>query len=349
MSDKTFSLFGGDHHHSSDDGHHHDHHHHDQRHDHGHDHHHDGGWSAQPIFAWLKRRLWLALLLLYLLSGVYFVAPEQQAVVTRFGRVVAKGVTPGIHYHLPWPVESVTKLKVLETKRLTIGVEMPDQALGRAAAEQYLTGDQNIITVRMAVQYAIKDPAAYLYRSRESAGMIARAVESAFAQTIAAKPVDDILTTGKIAVQNDTLRRSREILDAYQSGVFISSINIENVIPPAEVADAFREVAGARADRDRIVNEAHGYANDAIARAEGEAGKLTSDAESYRQQRVNEAEGDAARFTKLHAEYSKARDLTERRLYLEAMEEILPRVKKVVIDSSGSKTLMDLGIIKPNP
>ncbi len=169
--------------------HDHDHHDHDQdhdhhelgrrRHDHGHDHHHDSGWNAKPIFAWLKKRLWLALLFLYALSGVYFVAPEQQAVVTRFGRVVAKGITPGVHYHLPWPVESVTKLKVLETKRLTIGVEMPDQTLGRAAAEnpiQYLTGDQNIITVRMVVQYAIKDPAAYLYRSQDSAGMIARAV-----------------------------------------------------------------------------------------------------------------------------------------------------------------------------
>jgi membrane protease subunit HflK len=295
--------------------------------------------------------IWL-LLLLYLLSGVYFVAPEQQAVVNRFGRVVAKGVTPGIHYHLPWPVEGVTKLKVLETKRLTVGVEAPDRALGRAAAEnpvQYLTGDQNIITVQMAVQYAIKDPAAYLYRSQDVTQVIARAVESAFAQAIAAEPVDDILTTGKIAVQNATLQRSREILDFYGSGVFISSINIENVTPPAEVSDAFREVAGARADRDRIVNEAHGYSNDAIARAEGEADKLVSDAESYRQQRINEAEGDAARFEKLYAEYSKARDVTERRLYLEAMEEILPRVKKVVIDSSGPKSLMDLGIIKPQP
>jgi membrane protease subunit HflK len=295
--------------------------------------------------------IWL-LLLLYLMSGIYFVAPEQQAIVTRFGRVVAKGVTPGIHYHLPWPVESITKLKALETKRLTIGVEMPDQVLGRSSAEnpvQYLTGDQNIITVQMAVQYAIKDPAAYLFRSQDVTQMIGRVVESAFAQTVAAVPVDNILTTDKIAVQNRTLQSSREILDAYGSGVFISSINIENVTPPAEVADAFREVASARADRDRIINEAHGYANDATAKAQGEADKLVSDAESYRQQRINEAEGDAARFEKLYAEYSKARDVTERRLYLEAMEEILPRVKKVVIDSSGQKSLMDLGIIRPNP
>jgi membrane protease subunit HflK len=243
-------------------------------------------------------------------------------------------------------------LKVLETKRLTIGVEMPDQVLGRTAAEnpvQYLTGDQNIITVQMAVQYAIKDSAAYLYRSQDVTQMIARVVESAFAQTIAAEPVDNLLTTGKIAAQNSTLQRSREILDAYGSGVLISSINIENVAPPAEVADAFREVASARADRDRIVNEAHGYASDTIAKSQGEAGKLVSDAESYRQQRINEAEGDAGRFEKLYAEYNKAKDVTERRLYLEAMEEILPRMKKVVIDSSGPKSLMDLGIIRPNP
>src|SRR5262249_15606200 len=119
--------------------------------------------------------------------------------------------------------------------------------------------------------------------------------------------------------------------------------------PPTEVADAFRDVASARADRDRITNEARGYANDAVAKARGEAEKLRSDAEGYRQQRVNEAQGDAARFEKLLAEASRAKDITERRLYLETMEEILPRIKKVVIDSAGSKSLMDLGIIQPGP
>ena len=338
--------------------HYHDHgaHHHDGSHDH--DHHDHGGpadgfsFSAQPFFAWLRRRWQLVVLATYALSGVYFVAPDQQAVVVRFGQVVAKGVTPGVHYSLPWPIESVYKLKVLETKRLTVGVEAPDRALGRVAAEtptEYLTGDQNLINVRMAVQYAVKDPAAFLFRSQDVAQLIAKSVESAFAQTIAAENVDSLLTTGKVAAQNATLARSREILDAYASGVFINSINIENVTPPAEAADAFRESVSARADRDRIVNEAHGYANDTIAKAGGEAEKLITDAESYRQQRVNESEGDAARFAKLLAESRKAKDVTARRLYLETMEEVLPRVKKVVIDSSGPKSLMDLGIIRPNP
>jgi membrane protease subunit HflK len=306
--------------------HHHDHAH-QGSHDEGHDHHqmrHDSGadsdggisFGARPFFAWLRRRWRLVVLAAYALSGVYFVAPDQQAVVVRFGKVVAKGLTPGVHYSLPWPIESVYKLKVLETKRLTIGIEMPDQALGRVAAEnptEYLTGDQNLISVRMAVQYAVKDPAAFLFRSQDVTQLIAKSVESAFAETIAAENVDGLLTTGKVAAQNATLIAAREILDAYASGVFIGSINIESVTPPAEVE------------------------------------KLVTDAESYRQQRINEAEGDAARFSKLLAESRKAKDVTERRLYLETMEEVLPRVKKVVIDSSGPKSLMDLGIIRPNP
>lgn len=303
------------------------------------------------VGAWLRRRFAIVLLLAYLLSGVYFVGPEQQAVVVRFGRVAAKGVGPGIHYHAPWPIESVIKLKVLETKRLTVGVEIPDQVLGRMAAEnpvEYLTADQNIITAQMSVQYAIKDPAQYLYRSLDVTEMISKAVESAFAQTIASEDVDSLLTTGKTGVQNETLRRSRDILDSYGAGVFISSINIESVKPPGEVADAFREVASARADRDRIINEAHGYANDAIAKAQGEAKKLESEAEGYREQRTNEATGEAARFEKLLAESGKSKEITEKRLYIEAMEEILPRMKKTVIDSSGSKNLMELGIIRPS-
>ncbi len=303
------------------------------------------------LAVWLRRRFWLVALVAYLMSGIYSVAPEQQAVVTRFNRVLTKGVLPGIHYHSPWPVERVTTLKVLETKRLTIGIEAPDMLLGRRAAErpvEYLTGDQNIINVQMAVQYAVKDPAAYLYRSREVTGTIGSAVESAFAATIAADTVDAILTTGKVAVQNATLEQARHTLDDYGSGIFLSSINIESVSPPAEVAEAFRDVASARADRDRITNEARGYAGDLIAKAHGEAEKMQSEAEADRQRRINEAGGDAARFVKLLSEASRAREITERRLYLETTEEVLPRVKKVVIDSaSGPRNLMDLGIIQP--
>src|SRR6185436_20024385 len=269
----------------------------------------------------------------YLLSGVYLVAPEQQAVVLRFGQVVQPRVPPGIHWHLPFPIESVMKVKALETKRLTVGVELPDQLLGRAANEtptQYLSGDQNIIQVQLVVQYQIKDAASFLFNTPEVMRLIARAVEATFAQTVAAEQVDNILTTGKIAVQNASYKSAQALLDQYQSGVFLSAINIEKITPPAEVADAFRDVASARADRDRIANEAYGYANDLVAKAQGEAEKLRQDAAGYRQQRINEAQGDAERFTKLLDESRKARGVTEQRLYLEAMEEVLPKIKKVI-------------------
>lgn len=331
-------------------------HDHEQQHDHHagaeqrrHEH---SGWRQTALAAWLKRRFLLLLAGLYLLSGLYFVAPEQQAVVSRFGRVVAKGVPPGVHYHLPWPIESIVKLKVLESKRLTIGVELPDRALGRTAAADpplFLTGDQNLITVQATVQYAINDPAAWLYRAEAAPQFIARAVEAALAQAIAAEPVDNVLTTGRLAVQNATLANARARLAAYALGVHLGSINIETVTPPAEVSDAFREVASARADRDRIINEARGDASDASARAAGEAEKLKSEAAGWRQQRINEAQGDAARFTQLYAESRRAKAVTEQRLYLETMEEILPRVRKVVIDSAGAKSLLDLGIIKAVP
>ncbi len=307
--------------------------------------------SLRPRAA-LRHRWWVVLLLLYLLSGIYFVAPEQQAVVLRFGRVAGPPLAPGLHYHLPFPIERIVKLKVLETKRLTVGIEMPDQFLGRDARgtpTQYLTGDQNIINLQMAVQFNIKDAAAYLFRAQDVAQLVARAVEAAFTQTVAGYNVDSLLTTGKVEVQNATWQESQQILDLYHSGVALHAINIETVAPPAEVADAFREVASARADRERIINEAHGYANDALAKARGEASKLLSEATSYRQQRINEAQGEAARFEKLIAEYSKAKDITERRLYLETMEEVLPRIKKVIIDSHGPKSLIELGLIRPSP
>ena len=345
MSRFHFHFFGGP------EPHDHEHGEHEHGHEHGHGHSHDARprWRRGRALNFLRERFGWLLLLAYAASGVYLVAPEQQAVVTRFGRVAASGVGPGLHYHWPWPVERVVKLRVLETKRLTIGVEAPDQVLGRSAAAPlpFLTGDQNILSIVVAVQYGVKDAGAYLFRAQDVTRLIETAVASAFAQTIAVRSVDDVLTTGKTDAQNATLARARDLLDACGSGVHLSAVNIETVAPPAEVADAFREVASARADRDRIVNEAQGHASDALAKAAGEAAKLVSDAGSYRERRINEAQGEAARFAKLLAAAGQARDLTAQRLYLEAMEEILPRMKKVVIDSAGGRNPIDLGIFHP--
>jgi membrane protease subunit HflK len=282
------------------------------------------------------RARWLATCAaLYLVSGFYFVLADQQAVVIALGKVRERRVPPGVHWMWPRPFSHVEKLRVLETKRLTVGVEAPDQVLGRAPGEaraQFLTGDQNIINIRLAVQYRIEDPARYLFNTREVSSLLARTVEAALSAVVARRKVDDLLTTDKVVVQQGVQSGSQQLLDRYGCGVSISSISIESMAPPGEVLDAFREVASAREDRERIKREADSYANQWVPRARGEAARLIAEATGYCERRINEAEGDAARFTSLAAEYAKARETTEARLFLEAMEEVLPRLKKIVVE-----------------
>jgi membrane protease subunit HflK len=287
----------------------------------------------------------LAWLALWLLSGVYLVATDQQAVETLFGRVVAPRVMPGLHYALPWPVERVTKLKVRQLQRLVVGGDLPDSILGRtpAPASQFLTGDQNIVHLRVVVQYSVGVPVDYLFHAQDAAQVIGAAVASELSRRVARRGVDVVLTTEKIAIQDETRGAAQKLLNQYRVGVLLSTINIESVTPPPETADAFRDVAAARADTARIVNEAEGYTNDLIPKARGQARQLLEEAEAYRQKKINQAAGDAARFNQIAAEYRKAAQVTGRRLYLETMEQVLPRIRKLIVDPHGN---LDLTIIR---
>jgi membrane protease subunit HflK len=282
---------------------------------------------------------------LWIFSGIYLVQADQQAVVTRFGAVAEPRVLPGIHYALPWPIDRVYKLKVQQLRRLVIGGDLPDSVLGRTQplASQWITGDQNIINVRVVVQYSIGQPADYLFRTEAVENVIGALVESELARRVARINVDGILTTEKVAVQNDVRAEAQKGLDAYQSGVVLASVNIDMVTPPAEAADSFRDVASARADAIRIVNEAEGYANDLIPRARGQVAQLAESARAYKESKVNRAGGDAARFTEVAAEYQKAPEVTAERAYVEAMEQILPRIRKLIVDPNGN---LDLTIIR---
>ena len=287
----------------------------------------------------------LAILAIWILTSIYLVAPEQQAVVTRFGAIVEPRVMPGIHLSLPWPVDQVTKLKVQQLQRLVVGGDIPDVVLGRSQPlqSQWITGDQNIINMRVVVQYSVSLPAEYLFQSQDVARAVGAAVESEMARRIATRNVDAVLTTEKAAIQEEVRAASQKRINDYHSGVLLSTVNIESVTPPPEAADAFRDVASARADAVRIVNQSQGYANDVIPKARGEARQLIEESEGYKQKKVNEAAGDAARFTQLAAEYSKAAQVTGYRLYTEAMEQILPKIKKMIVDKNGN---LDLSIIR---
>ena len=292
-----------------------------------------------------KRRVWAWLLALWIISGIFVVSADQQAVVTRFGAVTNPRVPPGIHYALPWPIDSVYKLKVHQLRRTVIGGEIPDAVLGRiqTASSEFLSGDQNLLNIRIVAQYSVSEPKDFLFATEDVDRVVKIAVESELARRVARTPVDDILTTEKVAIQNDVLQTTQRELDIYKPGVSLSSINIENVTPPAEAADAFRGVAGARADAIRLVNEAEGYTNDLIPRARGEAAQLAEQAQAYKEGKINRAAGDAARFDEIAAEYSKAPKVTTTRAYVEAMEQILPKIKKLIVDSRGN---LDLTVVR---
>jgi membrane protease subunit HflK len=282
---------------------------------------------------------------IWLLWGLYVVAPDQQAVETLFGKVVAPRVMPGLHYALPWPVEKVTKLKVRQLQRLVVGGALPDSVLGRTPplASQFLTGDQNIIDMRVVVQYSVGVPADYLFQVRNPAQVVGAAVEAEMARRVARRTVDAVLTTEKAAIQDEVRAAAQKLLNEYRAGVLLSTINIESATPPPEAAEAFRDVAGARADTARIVNEAEGYANGLIPKARGQAQQLLEESEAYKQRKINEAAGDAARFSQIAAEYSKASQVTGQRLYLETMEQVLPRIRKLIVDRNGN---LDLTIVR---
>ena len=286
-----------------------------------------------------------ALYVLWLLTGIYLIPANQQAVVTVFGAVSEERVMPGIHYTWPYPIGQVYKLKVRQLQRTVIGGDPADAVLGRVEPlrSQFLTGDQNIINVRTVAQYSVETPGDYLFRANDVARAVEVAVEAELGRQIASRVVDDVLTTEKVAIQETVRQRAQQLIDGYGLGVVLSTVNIEQISPPPEAADAFRDVASARADSARIVNEAEGYANDIIPRARGEGQQLIEASLAYRERKINEAQGDASRFTQLVAEYENNREVTRNRLYIETMEEILPRLKKTIIDGQGN---LDLTIVR---
>jgi membrane protease subunit HflK len=298
---------------------------------------------------WNFRHVAVIAVVVWLATGVFFIRADEQGVITRFGAVIEPRVYPGVHYALPWPVDRVTRVKVNQLRRLVVGGELADGVLGRAepVASQFVTGDQNIISMRVVVQYSVASPVDFLFRSFDVPKTIGSAVEGELARRIGRRPVDAVLTTEKAAIQDEVLHAAQGRLNAYVTGIRLASINMENVAPPPEVADAFRDVAGARADASRIVNEAQAYASDVIPRARGEAMQLAQSAEAYRQSKMNEATGEAARFSAVAAEYSKAQAVTGQRLYLETMEQILPRIRKLIVDADGNVDLSIIGRSTP--
>ncbi len=297
------------------------------------------GGRFWPYFGALAFVLWMA-------TGVYLVAPDEKGVVTRFGRYV-ETTDSGPHFHLPYPIETVYTPKATQVQRVEIGYRTRGRATVSVAEESLmLTGDENIIDINMSVQYRIEENGAanYLFNLRNPSSdphMLVRAVsEASIRQVIGRNSIDTALTTGKEKIQADTKQTMQAILDTYRSGLRVINVQLQQVAPPEEVIHAFKDVASAREDRERAINEAEGYANDILPKAKGEAAKQVQEAEAYKAARLTKAEGDVHRFLSLLTEYNKAKEVTRTRLYLETMEKILPDMNKLIVQPGGSQGVL---------
>jgi len=273
---------------------------------------------------------------LWLLSGIYIVEPAEAGVVTQFGRHV-QTTRAGPHWHIPYPVQSVETINVQEVRTAT----MPDQLI--------LTQDENLADIKVTVQYVISSAENYLFNVRGPDETLNQVMESALREVIGQTDLEAVLTEGRDLVPSVTRDEMQNVLDSYEAGIAITSVNFEKGQPPAEVQAAFSDVIKAREDRERFINEAQGYSNEIVPRARGDAQRIIEEAQGYRTRVEQAAIGESQRFLSLLTEFEKAPEVTRERLYIEAMETVLSNSNKVLIDSSaggGSNSLMYLPIDK---
>lgn len=255
-------------------------------------------------------------------NSIYQVQPDERGIVLRFGQYT-RTADPGLHF-AAWPVETMEKPRVGAVRQINIGME--------GTEGQMLTSDKNIISVPFSVFWRISDPKEYLFNVADQERTIRAIAQSAMREIVGQTRAQMILTTGKDAVAAQVQQITQGLLDQYNSGVIVSQINLGDVQPPAEVANAFAEVVRAGQNQQQLINEAEKYRNQQVQLAEGEAAKLIEDANGYKARVVFEAQGEAARFLSVYNEYKNAKDVTRQRLYLETMEGILSKSNKVIIE-----------------
>jgi membrane protease subunit HflK len=284
----------------------------------------------------------------YFLSGIYSIQPEELGVVVRFGKVVADGVPPGIHYHLPAPFEKAYTPKTAEIKKVFVGAARGGrQQAAPTAGLEMLTGDTNVILVQVIIQYAISDPVKYLFATEDVTTVVEAAAEEALTRIVGSMGVDALLTSEKLKAQNLVRDRVQSVLDSYNAGVQTIGAYFQELSPPVEVAYAFRDVASAREDMSRLINEAEGFRNTILPTTRGQAERMILDAEGYSKERVEMATGEAERFVALYEEYRKSPDLTASRIYIEKMEKILPNLNVYLVDKQDGKSVSALRLMLP--
>ena len=296
-------------------------------------------------------------LLLLFIAGVVWLGTGFYTVSTVGGEVAVLRLfgkyhdtkDPGLHWFWPAPVGTKSIVPAEERRRLELGFRS-----GQSVPEESLmiTGDENIVDVQLLIQYNIKSPKDFLFEVVDPGGVTIRDVaETALRQAVGSRPIDDVLTNQKEAVQAETKALLQSLLDSYETGILVTEVKLQNVNPPAQVQDAFAEVVRAKEEKEKVINLADAYKESVLPRASGEAARLRETAEAFKAQRINLATGQADRFTAILSAYVKAKDVTRQRLYLEAMEAILPGITKnivpagsdiVIVSSSGEPVIIPL-------
>jgi membrane protease subunit HflK len=279
----------------------------------------------------------------WLLTGIYMVGPDEVGVIRTFGAYTHQ-TQPGLNWHYPYPIQTVKTPKVTEVKRIEIGFRTTRNGQYRTVEKEslMLTGDANIVDAELIVQYRIKEPENYLFKIVEPELTVREASEASLRTIVGMNNIDETLTTGKFRIQEEAKKQIQAILDKYQSGIQVVAAQLQDVSPPKQVIAAFKDVASAKEDKNRLINQAEGYRNDVIPKARGEAEAMIRGAEGFKESRIKRAEGDVAKVNTVLKEYRKAKDITRERLYLETMEKVLPGIEKVIVPDKDSGNMLNL-------
>ncbi len=286
--------------------------------------------------------------ILWLASGFYIVNEGQRGVVLQFG-AKTEITDAGLHWHWPFPLETVEKVNVSQVSTIEIGYRKSDKTGGTSKVPKealMLTQDENILDIEFAVQYKIKDAAEYLFNVRDIQTTLMSATESAVREVVGKSDLDFIITEGRDQVGQNTRVLLQEIMDRYKSGIQIVTVQMQKALPPEEVKAAFDDAVKAREDEQRLKNEAEAFANDMIPRARGNAARMLQEAEGYKASVIARAEGDAKRFSQIVAEYAKAPGVTRDRLYIETMERVFSNTTKILVDQKAGNNILYLPLDK---
>jgi membrane protease subunit HflK len=304
------------------------------------------GASAEPNIPLVP--ILSLVILVWFATGFYIVDQGSRGVVLRFGQHV-ETTMPGPRWHMPFPIESATVMNMEQVRTVEVGYRSAEGGTGRSKELReslMLTDDENIIDLQFAVQYNLKSVEDALFNNRSAEQSVRGIAETAIREVVGKSKLDFALYEGRDEVATRTKALMQEVMDRYKTGIHIVSVTMQNAQPPEQVQVAFEDAVRAKQDLERQINEGQAYANDVIPKARGTASRLLQEAAGYKLRVENEAQGNASRFNQIYTQYLRAPEVTRQRLYLDAQEQIMTSVSKVIIDQKAGNSLLYLPLDK---